>query len=65
MEIKTEIKQREKEQRLTNLQVRYFQLQMDLAAYEANDDAAGAEQTKKMIESCEKSYSAIEKIPTE
>lgn len=65
MKVKTEIKQREKEQRLINLQIRYFQLQMDLVAYEVNEDEPGIEQTKQLMESCEKSYVAIEKITTE
>lgn len=65
MEIKSEIKQREKEQRLIGLQTAYFRLKMDLAAYEANNDKEGIDLAKKQIESCEKSYAAIENITTE
>lgn len=64
MEIKSEIKQREKDARLIGLQTRYFQLQMDLAAYKINEDTHGVEQTEKMLESCEKSYNAINEIET-
>lgn len=65
MEIGSGIKEHTKNQRLNNLEVTYFNLQMDLAAYEANDDTAGAQRTKALMESCEKSYKAIEAIPTE
>jgi hypothetical protein len=65
MNIDSNIKERAKEQRLTNLKVQYFEFQMNLAAYEANNDQAGIEQTKQQMESCEKSYKAIEAIPTE
>ena len=65
MQIEQEIKQAAIEQRLFNLRTRCFELQMDLAAYEANGDIQGADQTKKLIESCEKSYNAINNMNTE
>lgn len=60
MIIESTIKQGAKEQRLFNLRRQMYELQMDLVAYEANGDTAGAEKTKKLMESCEKSYAAIE-----
>lgn len=65
MQIENEIKQAAMKQRLFNLRTRCFELQMDLAAYEANGDIQGADQTKKLIESCEKSYVAINDMDTE
>lgn len=63
--LRKEIKEHEKENRLLGLQTRYFQLQMDLACYEANEDTAGAERTKQLMESCEKSYAAVKAIEIE
>jgi hypothetical protein len=60
MQIESNIKKNAREQRLINLKRQMCELQMDLAAYEANEDSAGAERTKKLMESCEKSYVAIE-----
>jgi cob(I)alamin adenosyltransferase len=60
MQIESSIKKSAKDQRLFNLQRQMCELQMDLAAYEANEDSAGAERAKKLMESCEKSYVAIE-----
>jgi hypothetical protein len=62
MQIEKEISKPAKEQRLKNLRAQYFELQMNLAAYEANGDTAGAEKTRGLMESCQKSYEAIEAI---
>ena len=65
MIIEPTIKGPAREQRLFNLRRQMFEMQMDLAAYEANGDSAGMEKTKKMMESCEKTYKAIESIPVD
>lgn len=59
MNLSIDVMEREKQQRLHSLEIAHFQLHMDLAAYEANEDTIGIEQTAKKIISCEKSYNAI------
>jgi hypothetical protein len=58
-----EILENEKKQRLLNLSVIKFRLQMDMAAYKANEDEEGAEKAQKQIDQVEKSYAAIEAMP--
>jgi len=60
-----EILKKEKEQRLLGLKIMRFRLQMDMAAYKANEDEEGAEKAQKQLEQVEKSYAAIEVMPIE
>lgn len=65
MQIEKEIKALAKEQRLKRLRALYFELQMDMAAYEANNDQEEVERTRNLMESAQKSYAAIAALPVD
>lgn len=62
MDISPEIKERAKAHRLQQLQIRYFELEMDRIALEVNGDTEGAKETVKRMEAIEKAYQAVESI---
>lgn len=59
IEISQEIKDRMKQERLTQYQAQLYSLEMDLKAYEAVGDQNMIEQTQKAIEQGKKAYQAV------
>ena len=60
LEIPQELKEKLKQQRLDQYRAQIYNLQMDLAAYEAIGDQQMIEHTKQGIEAGEKAYKAVE-----
>lgn len=62
MKIEKEIKERAKAQRLQQLKMRYFELEMDRIALEAVGDKEAAALVKERMEGVQKAYKAIEAL---
>lgn len=57
-----EIKEKLKEQRLKQLEARYYELQMDRAGLEANNDLEGVRVTEQRMEHVTKAYEAVKNL---
>lgn len=62
MEIETDLKTQLKTQRLQNLKARYFELELDRVALEANGDTEGTNETAKRMDSVQKAFDAVNAI---
>jgi len=62
LDIDPDLKKRAKANRLQQLQIRYFELEMDRIALEANGDTEGTAETVKRMEAVEKAYRAVESL---
>jgi flagellar biosynthesis chaperone FliJ len=62
VQIDPALKEKMKEQRLSQYQQQIFTLEMDIAALEAVGDEKGLEKAKKSLEDLHKAYAAVEAI---